>query len=110
MCYALFIASYYLPLVLINYFVKKTVLFNSPKNTNTNSCTLLEIFYNFYFLFLFYFYLQNGDEESQKTRPDREKVKLFSNLAGKITKEFVEIFQAPDKEMFLLPSVIDRDR
>ncbi len=45
MCYALFIASYYLPLLWIKYFVKETVLFNSPKNTNINSCTLLEIFW-----------------------------------------------------------------
>ncbi|CAI9715543.1 Hypothetical predicted protein [Octopus vulgaris] len=44
---------------------------------------------------------------SQKTRPDREKLKLSLNLTDKITQEFVEIFQLPDKKTFLLPSVIN---
>ncbi len=45
LCVSLFFfASYYLPLVWIKYFVKETVLFNSLKNTNINSYTLLEIF------------------------------------------------------------------
>lgn len=36
----------------------------------------------------------------RKTRPDRENMKLFLNLTGKITQEFVEIFEVQDKKNF----------